>query len=202
MATVRDQQSAARIAWSLTRSVNPSNRCVDLAFVKRSLRLSVQDDSHDETLYALIDAATEQVEHDTASALITQGFVMNRDAFPTRDRYVYIPIRPIQSIASVTYTDTDSGASVAFTDYTLDAAQQMIVLTEDAEWPTNASSVVITLTVGYGDAFQAVPNVLRQAVTMQTGRWFQNPTMDLNDLINTDAPYNRLIARYLRASYP
>lgn len=196
------EQMAARIPWSLQRHVGPSNRAVDLDMLKRSVRISTSDDTHDEVLYAAIDAATEQVEHDTSSALITQTYKLRLDAFPRNVNYLYVPMRPIQSVQSLEYTDTDTGNVETFTEYYLDEAQQMLVLNDDQVWPSNANKIVVSFTAGYGDAFQSVPTVLRQAITMQAGRWFNNPTMDMNDLINTDAPYTRLIARFTRADYP
>tara|TARA_R110002051_G_scaffold24381_1_gene60570 strand:+ start:1459 stop:2067 length:609 start_codon:yes stop_codon:yes gene_type:complete len=202
MATTHTKQMAARLPWSLVRNVAPSNRAVDLNMLKRSVRLSTSDDTHDEVLYAAIDAATEQVEHDTSSALITQTFKMHRDAFPRNVNYIYIPIRPIQTVEHVKYRDSLTDVETTFTNWYLDVGQQMIVLNLNATWPSNEYKIVVSFTAGYGDEYQSVPTVLRQAIVMQAGRWFQNPTMDLNDIINTDAPYNRLIARFQRADYP
>jgi len=194
-------QISARIPWSLERSVAPVNRPVSLESLKRAIRLSVSDDSHDETLVMLIDAATEQVEHDTTSALITQTFKLRRDCFPN-ENYIYLPVRPVQSVTHVKYFDTETETETTFSEWYFDEPQQMIVLNRDESWPTNSDKVVVTFVAGYGDTEPSVPTVLRQAIFMQSGKWFQNPTMDLNDIIYTDAPYRRLIERFTRSDYP
>ena len=194
-------QISARIPWSLERSVAPVNRPVSLESLKRAIRLSVADDSHDETLMMLIDAATEQVEHDTTSALITQTFKLRRDCFPS-ENYIYLPVRPIQSVTHVKYFDIETETETTFSEWYFDEPQQMIVLNRDESWPTNNEKVVVTFVAGYGATEPSVPTVLRQAIFMQSGKWFQNPTMDLNDIIYTDAPYRRLIERFTRSDYP
>lgn len=195
-------QMSARIPWSLERTIAPTNRAVTLNALKKAIRLSVDDDSHDEILTMYVDAATEQVEHDTSSALITQTYRMKRDLFPSDQNYIYFPIRPIQSVTHVKYYDEDAEAEATFSDYTFDASQQMIVLNNDESWPENARDVKITFVAGYGDTEPTVPTVLRQAIYMQAGKWFQNPTMDMNDVVYTDAPYRRLIERFTRSDYP
>ena len=195
-------QMSARLPWSLERTIAPANRPVTLSALKRAIRLSVDDDSHDEVLTMYVDAATEQVEHDTSSALITQTWKMKRDLFPSDQSYIYFPIRPVQSVSHVKYYDQNAEAEATFTEYNFDASQQMIVLNTDASWPTDAIDVKITIVVGYGDSEPSVPTVLRQAIYMQSGKWFQNPTMDMNDVIYTDAPYRRLIERFTRSDYP
>lgn len=195
-------QISARLAWSLERTTAPINRPVSIESLKRAIRISVEDDSHDETLLMLIDGATEQVEHDTSSALITQTYKMKRDCFPSDQNYIYLPVRPVQSVSHVKYFNFKTETETTFSDWYFDQSQNMIVLNRDESWPTNDEKVVITFVAGYGDTEPTIPTVLRQAIFMQSGKWFQNPTMDMNDIIYTDAPYRRLIERFTRSDYP
>lgn len=163
------------------------------------LRLSVDDDSHDSILEFYIDGATLQVELDTSLGLIEQTWLFYRDSFPDVN-YLQLPIGNITEVVSITYT----GGSVSGTDYSIDVGRNQLKLNSDVSWPTGTDiNVAVEFKVGFGTTAASVPQQLRQAVAMQVGKWFNNPTLDMSEAMsNGDAAYERLIARYLRSDYP
>ncbi len=195
-------ESMARTEWTFLRSVAPNERCLSVERLKNAIRLSQDDDKLDETLLMYIDAATGQVEHDTAMALLTQTWVYGRDAFNGRYRFFDLPKRPATEIVSITYFD-DEGQQQTFPaeSYRLDQGRNQVVLQHNFSWPADVQDQIeVTFLAGYATPAN-VPAELVQAVALQCGKWVDNPTMDMPSGIG-DAPYEMLVGRYMRSDYP
>ena len=79
----------------------PTTYPVTLAEAKLHCRVDGTDD--DALITALITSATEMCEQQTGRALMTQTWLLTLDEFPTEIELTRVPV---QSISSVTYTDT------------------------------------------------------------------------------------------------
>lgn len=190
-----------RADWAMTRTIAPIERIVTVQEVKRAIRLSLDDNFHDSQIVSLIDGATSQVEHDCSLALMRQTYGMYRDCWP-RESFIYLPVRPLLEIQSIKYTDgTGVVVTMPDTDYKADRGQPVILRKTNA-WPAG-TDIEILFDAGFGDDPQNIPAQLKQAVMLQVGKWFQNPTMDMNEIITgEDKAYERLIARWMRGDLP
>ncbi len=191
--------------YVLNRTSGPSVEPVSRAEAKKQLELASADTTHDSAIDDYIIAAREQVEHDIGYAMITQTYTLSLTTFPKKNGPIRIPIRPIQSVASVTYYDTSNAQqTLATTVYGLDAARRLLFVKYDQEWPSiteQHNGIVVTLTAGYGGTAATVPRLLRQAMLLQIAKWFQHRG-DESHMPAHDTAYKMLIDRFMRTSYP
>ncbi len=134
-------------------------------------RLGIGADVTDDVLNAYVAAARQQLDGWVGwlhRALITQTWTMHLPAFSRRVR---IPLPPLQSVVSVTYTDA-AGAeqTVAGSNYrTLPGNPPTLVFADSFGFPgteCREDAVRITFKAGYGDAGTDVPEPIRQAITL------------------------------------
>lgn len=146
------------------------------AEAKAHLRVTGTDE--DTYIDALVAGARQAVENYTGRALITQTWTYYLDAFP--DWTIEVPLPPLQSIASIKYTDTDGVLqTVDAADYIVDAvsARGRITPAFGKVWPTPRgiiNAVQIELVAGYGNAASDVPMAIRQALDLIYGAWFEH----------------------------
>jgi uncharacterized phiE125 gp8 family phage protein len=155
------------------RTVEPATEPVTLTEAKAHLGVTITDD--DARITALIVAARMQAEQITRRAFITQTWQVKMDRFPT-GREIVLPVGPVQSVTSVQYVD-DAGATQGFTDFTLDAGGQRVLLDYGETWPasrTVENAVTITYVAGYGAA-TAVPEGIKAAIRLLTELQFDRP---------------------------
>jgi uncharacterized phiE125 gp8 family phage protein len=134
------------------------------------------DHSDDDTLIAsYVAAARAHVEARTGTRLYTQTV-----SFKTGDwnDFASLPICPIQSISSVSYTDTAGDViSLSQTVYEarLELLEPSIVLKSGQTWPTvrEGSLITVTAVVGYGVANAQPPEVM-QAIKLLVADWYDH----------------------------
>jgi uncharacterized phiE125 gp8 family phage protein len=184
------------------RTVAPTFEPITLEEAK--LHLRVTDDSEDEAINNLIQFARELVEADTSSAVCSSTWTYKLDDWPTGNA-IELPLRPIQSVSSITYLDT-AGATQTWSssNYTLDTGRvtPAIFLAYLAEWPTIRpieNAVTVTVTAGYATA-AAVPQVFKQLVLLAMSREYgdREGVMQRTEAMG----YERLLLRVMRSSYP
>ena len=120
-----------------------------LAEVKAHLRVDISDD--DILIGDYISAARQYAEGVTRRAFVAQTWDYTLPAFPIGD--ISLPIKPVSSITSVTYVN-GSGASTAFTDFTLisDGPRARVVPDYNVSWPTtrvHGNAVTVRFVAGY-----------------------------------------------------
>jgi len=161
---------------ALTVASPPAVEPVTLSDAK--LNLKVDGTEEDALIGGLITAAREYAERVTGRKLITQTIEYRLPYFPAT---IELPVRPVQSVARIRYTDTEGVLQ------TLDASSYQlygavtppkITPVYGAVWPTvrthQPDSVVVDITVGYGDDGAAVPEVICQAIKLMVNHWFEN----------------------------
>lgn len=177
----------------------PTSEPVTLAQARKQLELSPSDTAHDDQLSLLIQAAREQWEHDTDSALLTQTLSVALPYFAE----VELPKRPIQSITSVTYyNEADVLQTLSTSIYDLDKPRRLMRLKTLQTWPSVASrwdAATITYVAGHASV-AAVPAIAKQAVLLLVGNYFEN--RDMIGSAMSLAAYENLVMRFRRASYP
>ena len=191
--------------WTLTRTAGPAQSPVSLEAVKSSLRLSQSDTTHDDDLATSINAATEQVEQDTDRVIVNQTFALARNCFPSGNGPIQISVKPVSSIVSIQYIDTDgSPATIDGADYQLDEGRRQVYLNNGKEWPTvlqQQNAVTVNFIAGYGTGPSNIPRLIQRAVILQVGGWFFDPAMEM-DREKWRNTYDLIVDRILRTSYP
>ena len=177
-----------------------------LAEAKQNLRLSPADTTHDDDVTDSIDAAVEQVEQDCDRCIIDQSFQLWMDCFPSGARSIQLSQKPIQSITSIEYLDTDAATQTLDpATYALDAGRRQIYLLNGEEWPTalvQQNTVTLTYVCGYGTTAGEGPRLFKKAVLLLVGKWFYDPADQATGSNNYGSAYGSIIERLLRTSYP
>lgn len=180
--------------------VGPAGEPVTLDEVKTHLR--IDDQSGDERwLLSAIRTAREDVESFTGRALITQTLELTLDRWPAGETLA-LPRPPLQSVASIQYTDRQGvEATLATESYLVDTRQAVVWLRYGYSWPgaslREAAGVVVRYTAGYGAA-EAVPARLRHAILMLVGHLYENreATSQAGALTATPMGVERLLWPY------
>ena len=155
---------------NLVQIIPPATLPISMAEAKAIARLDGQDD--DAVVAGYIRTATQAAEQYLGRALITSTWEYKVDVFPwcASDGGIRIPLAPVQSVHEITYIGTTGTAQV------LDPATYLVTGLPDAacislapgqSWPPllwRHEAVTITLTAGYGDGWNSVPEPIRTAV--------------------------------------
>ena len=113
-------QSTNRSAILTPPTVEP----ITLQQARSQCNLSPSDTAHDDKLILLMQAAREQWENDTDTAVMEQTLTMTLPYFPLE---IHLQKRPVQSIVSITYYDTlDTLSTVPTNIYSLDIPNRII----------------------------------------------------------------------------
>ena len=102
--------SCAAVIAGLTLVTPPASEPVTLVQAKAWLKRG--DSAEDDTLGVLLKAARQQVEADTGLALLTQTVDVAVDVLPDSQRFLRLPVGPLQAIVSVTTYDRSSVSAV------------------------------------------------------------------------------------------
>jgi uncharacterized phiE125 gp8 family phage protein len=180
----------------------PTIEPVSLSEAKRQLFLAESDTSQDAELVSRIQAAREQWEHDTDSAMLTQTLSVTAERFAGRE--IVLPSRPIQSVTHVKYYD-DSNVlqTLSSSLYSLDANERTVRLAWNATWPTTYirwDSVIVTYVAGNSDT-SAIPAIAKQAMLLLIA-YYQYGNRGENDRPNDLKTYEALVTRFTRSTYP
>lgn len=172
----------------------PAREPVTLDEVVTFARIDTGNTNEDPLLADLIAAARRRCEQHQASAYITQTWDLMLDAFPTLhespdafspynliDAAITIPLHPVQSITSVTYTLSDGTPTVLPAgDYVLDAASipARLVPQVGTFWPRDllqaVNGIAVRFVAGYGANESDVPAHLRLAIKQLVTFWYTN----------------------------
>ena len=178
----------------------PTTEPVTLAEAKKQIFLL--DNSSDVEVSDRIQAARDQWEHDTDSAVMTQTLSVTADRFGGRE--IVLPSRPIQSVTSVTYYDDASVLqTLSASLYSFDVQERAVRLNWNASWPTTEirwNAVTVTYIAGHLNA-AAVPQIAKQAMLLLIA-YYHLGNRGENDRPNDMRAYEALVLRYMRSSYP
>ena len=158
---------------SLRLVTAPTTPALSLAEAKAHLR--VDSNAEDTLIESLVTAATDMAEQQTRRALMQQTWELTLDAFPTAFELTRVPV---QSIASVKYTDT-SGVEQTLdpSAYTLDTSDgygfAYVKQAYGTEWPSAREGVKVRYVAGYADA-AAVPEPIVQWIKLMVSTMFDN----------------------------
>ncbi len=173
--TNSEQSSGGGLALSVT--TGPTEEPITLDDAKAHLRVDNDDAGENAWITTAIQAAREQVENDTRRALFTQTLRLNLDQFPMSNA-ILIPRPPLQSVASITYVDSDGATqTMSSSDYIVDTASEpgRVVLAYGKTWPTareQANSVAVNFVAGWTAG--TMPAAVKQLMYLWVGHWHEN----------------------------
>ena len=174
----------------------PAIEPVNLSDVRAHLR--IDDTDSDSILYALVQAARDDVESRTHRAMIERTLDVKYDCFGNT---MELPQGPLQSVTSVKYLDT------AGDEQTLDSSIYRVLTKGDApgtvelaysqSWPSLygvSSPVTIRIVAGFGTTRASVPMPLRQAMLLLIEKLYDQDTKTSDQL---DEAVKSLIAPWV-----
>ena len=183
---------------TLFRTVEPAAEPVTLADAKAHLRIA--HDSEDALLQGLIRAAREDLERATGIALIDQDWRLALDAWPSQG-CALLAVHPVRTVLSVTAFGTEGEASLIDpADYQLDTLSRPARLHFEArpEPLRMFNGIEIDFSAGYGEAGTDVPDLLKRAMLLLVGHWyeFRAHFEPAEQPVSYPAAYDRIVASY------
>ncbi len=183
---------------TLFRTVEPAAEPVTLADVKAHLRIA--HDSEDALIEGLIRAAREDLERAARVALIEQKWRLALDAWPSSG-CAMLAVHPVREILSVTVYGPRGEASL--TDpahYQLDTLSRPARLHfEKRPEPLRVfNGIEIDFAAGYGEAGTDVPDLLKRAILLLVGHWYEFRTHfgPADQPVSYPAAYDRIVSSY------
>ncbi|MFZ1991864.1 MAG: hypothetical protein WAW96_19075 [Alphaproteobacteria bacterium] len=147
------------------------------------LYLRVDTSAEDDAITLLIAASRGLFERETGLILLRQSWQLTLDKWPVRGadshRRVYLPLRPVLSVASAVVSVGGVAVNIPDTDYHLDAEASPPRLIEQVAglWPkpdVPAAGITVDFDAGFGDAADAVPAPLRLVVLKLVAEAYEN----------------------------
>ena len=207
--------SIKNVRRSLTLVTAPPAEPVTTAEAKSHLRV---DDSDSDTLIGtLVTAARQHIDARDGilgRALVEQTWDMKLDEFPAPGSGIMVPMPPLISVSSITYTDTNGDSqTLAASEYQVVGAggygRGEIVEAHSKSWPSTRDvpeAVTVRFTCGYEssaspkDYDAAVPQVIKQAMLLMVADMYENRETGVigvsTSKIETSATVDRLLAPY------
>lgn len=171
----------------------PAVEPLTLTEAKAHLRVSGTDD--DATVASYLAAARIRFERETGRQLITAEYTLRLDRFPAGMESIKLPRPPLQEVDEIRYTDPagDEQTLVEGTDYIVDTDREPgeIRLAYDMTWPSTRlqpNAVEIDFTAGYGDAETDIDELIRGAIRLMLGQFFEYREDLISGTIITQIP--------------
>ncbi len=161
--------------YSLVK-VGAATEPVTLAEAKAQCRVSIDED--DALIANLITAGREAVETIMRMSLSDQTYDMYLNSWWSGD--LILPLPPLQSVTSITYTDIDAVATVwSSANYHVSTAQfpGRVVLKTNISFPAvelkEVDAIVVRFVSGYADAGD-MSQLIKQAILLTVGHLYEN----------------------------
>jgi uncharacterized phiE125 gp8 family phage protein len=156
----------------------PAVEPLTLTEAKAHLRVSGTDD--DATVLSYLAASRIRFERETGRQLITADYTFRLDRFPRGMAAIRLPKPPLQEVAEIRYIDPagDEQTLIEGTDYIVDIDREPgeIRLAYDMTWPSTRlqpNAVEIDFTCGHGDAETDINELIRGAIRLMLGQFFE-----------------------------
>lgn len=187
----------------------PAKLAVSLDDAKTQCRLL--DNEHDTLIERLISAVTYQVETRCEMRLITRSMRLDLDGFPSGGADIEIPVYPVSSITSVSYTDTDGNSQSLTQDTGGSPVGDYWAITEGMcpllrplnLWPSyklyKPASVQITFSAGYSDTSE-IPEDLKHGILLRVKELFDHAGESVAgmSMASTVSSFDSLVMPYRR----
>jgi uncharacterized phiE125 gp8 family phage protein len=163
----------------LVCKTQPLSEPLDVSDVEGQIRVT---DLAEERLVIerMIKAVRERAEEITRRALINQEWELTLDGFPSGRTAINLPLPPLQSITSITYTDP-SGATQVMNPATyrvlLAGEPGGVIPLYGLSWPVainDVDSVVIKFVCGFGADNSKIPDSILQWMLINIANLYEN----------------------------
>jgi uncharacterized phiE125 gp8 family phage protein len=156
------------------RSAEPTltQEPISIDEAKRQCGIAIGNSYLDNDFARWIVDARQQVEHDAEMVFYTGTFTWKISTFPFGDALIIPCVKPVTSITSITYTDSDGTTQTwSSSEYTLDTAGlvPMVKLNYGENWPQHRSDIngiTVTLVAGYSSVVN-MPSKFVSAVILK-----------------------------------
>lgn len=180
----------------LFRTVAPAAEPVTLAEAKAHLRLTTT--AEDELITGLIRAARQEVEARNGTALIDQHWRLVLDRWP-RSGLVPLKRHPVRELIAVTVFGEEGEATLidpAAVETDLDSRPARLLFTNPLPPARRMNGIEIDFRAGFGEAGTDVPDLLKRAVLLLVGHWYEfRASFDASDQpVSLPSGFERLIA--------
>lgn len=184
----------------LTLVTPPAVEPITLPDAKNFLRVDIADD--DAFITTLITSARIACEAFIHGSLITQTWRVSYDGFPDDFRAaIAVPVEPLQSISSVTWTDQNNVTTTlnlwanGSGDYLVDTDSEpgRIVLPPNQAWPGvtlwPVSPIQVVAVAGFGADGTKVPAPYINGMRMCIAHWYENrPAIESSGAVPKEVP--------------
>lgn len=171
----------------------PAVEPLTLDEAKAHLRVSGTDD--DDTITAYLAAARLRFEQETGRQLITASYTMRLDRFPRGMDAIRLPKPPLQEVEEIRYVDAngDTQTLTEDTDYIVDTDREPgeIRLAYAQIWPATRyqpNAVEIDFIAGHGDDETEIDELIRAAIRLMLGQFFEFREDLISDTIVAQLP--------------
>ena len=167
-------RGAGYLQYDLVKTTAPTTAVLSPADMRTHLRLDSTE--QEELLAGLVQAATLSCEAEAGIQCITATYQLHLAGW--WGDHIELPRSPLQSIGSVTYTDSDGATqTLAGSNYVAVTAALVGRLhrADGATFPTLdvvPQPVTVEFTAGYGDDAADVPQDVRHFITMLAAHWY------------------------------
>lgn len=161
----------------LVLSSGPDVEPVEVEDLLAHSRITVANEPDYAFLQGLLKAARQEAENATWAVLITQTWEQYFDAFTDP---LVLDVQPVQSITSITYTDSNGDTqTLAASYYELgeENGRGIVRLKYNQTWPTtrdHADVVKVTFKAGYGDDPENVPEYIKAAIRIHAAHYYEH----------------------------
>lgn len=178
--------------YIISRTAAPTVDPVTLQEAKDHLQVLGNDE--DAVILSLIKSATAYFDGPNGvlgRALISQAWALSVPR--PCDNVIRLPLSPIQSIASISYYDTDDNSqTLTVSDFRFYKSEDWAYIEPKSgvSWPTTINrkdAITVAFVAGYGLA-SAIPATLKQAILLLIRHWFDNRSASSEIKLN-DVPF-------------
>ena len=150
----------------------PTHEPITLLEAREHLR--VEDLQENAVVHSAVKDAREFVEGEIRQFIMTQIVAVHLDCFVEGE--TRLGVTPIQSINKVEYIDAEgTWQTLDTSEYRPNPLTLGGSISPGTTWPTTQTTpnaIKVTVTAGYGDTPESVPNRLRRAVKLMTQHFF------------------------------
>ncbi len=190
--------------YSLTTTTGPATEPLTRSEAKDHLQIPSSESGHDATIDTLIAAARGAVEDRIERQLVTATLKLQLDRFPAGSSPQLMPRGGLQSVGSITYTDTAGDVqTLSSANYIVATGRDPGIITPAYAlvWPDTRriiNAVTINFDCGYGAA-SAAPDSIKRALLLLIGHWFADREAVVVGTITAELPLGvkHLLAPYM-----
>lgn len=163
---------------NLSQITAPTAEPVALSDVEGQVRYTLTDEAS--TVNLMIGAAREIAEGILNRALMPQVWELKLDEFPVGRIPIFIPMPPLQSVASIKYIDNnqveqtlDSSKYRVLTDNAPNGGKGLVIPKVNEVWPVTANDVSV-VTIRFTCGYLSVPAAIKQWILINVANMFEN----------------------------